>query len=116
MTELRFNWRPEPLIEKVNTASWETMRHAESDAHDWWDVIAPVGTDPRTSGDLKESWFSNVTVTDTGVWLVFGAGVRYAIYVELGTSTMEPRAPLRTVAGEIAALIPFLLANALANS
>jgi hypothetical protein len=78
-----------------------------------WDMIAPVGIDPRTSGDLKRSWFGHVTNVGGSLSLVIGASARHAIYVELGTSTMSPRAPVRTTAAEIVAILPYFIANEL---
>lgn len=105
------NWNPREWEARVQGAAFNTLDRVANDAHSWWDLVAPVGDDPRTSGDLKGSWFSNISSTGNfgQIVLHIGASVRYAIYVELGTGRMAPRAPLRTVAGEVFPLIEYYL-------
>lgn len=113
---LKFDWDATGAKERMVLAATVALGYMELDAYNWWDLIAPVGDDPRTSGELKASWFSDVVAGENGVWLTFGAGVRYAIFVELGTGRMPPRAPLRTVAGEVFPFIEPYLQRALSRT
>jgi hypothetical protein len=87
----------------MERAALATMNEVGDSGHDIWLSVVPVVT-----GQLRDSWFQTIERRGEGrvVMLIFGARIRYAIYVELGTTRMRPRAPIRTVAGEIA---PFVL-------
>jgi hypothetical protein len=82
-----------------------------ADAKGWFSAVVPVDL-----GNLKDTWFS--TITDTqGYWvmLTFGMGgpkAPYAVYVELGTGKMTPRAPLRTTAMEVFPIIGYHIREA----
>lgn len=113
----KVRWDSRALEQRVQDAAINTLDRVAAQAYSWWDLVAPVGTDPRTSGDLKDGWFANISTTGGfgTVWLHFGSNVRYAIFVELGTGRMAPRAPIRTVAAEVMPLIPYYLAEELAQ-
>lgn len=115
MPDLKFNWNSLAQVERVASASHDALSRASLDAEMWWDAVAPVGTDPRTSGDLKRMWFSDVVGGEDTITLVFGSLSQHAIYVELGTYKMEPRAPIRQVAGEIMPFIPHYLWESLTD-
>src|SRR6476646_681927 len=101
------DWNPDAWEARLQAAAFNTLDRIANDAFQWWDLVAPVSDDPRTSGWLKESWFTNISSTGQfgQIILHIGASARYAIYVELGTGRMAPRAPLRTVAAEVVPLI-----------
>lgn len=108
---LRFTWDTRGPVDHARAASHRALGRLQIDAHAAWDATAPVGTDTRQPkkgttnpeghkpGELRDSWFAYVKDDAGTVWLIIGAGARYAIFVELGTGRMAPRAPLRTVAG-----------------
>lgn len=113
---LKFRWDDSRFRAAVARASERTLNKIGDDAHEWWLVIAPVGESRKghEAGELRDSWFAVVINTQSGVILLIGASARYAIYVELGTSFMEPRAPIRQTAGEVAPLIPYVLRDEMA--
>ena len=110
---MNFTWNGAGVLEHVTNAATRALSSAAEFGHEYWDMSAPISDDPRTSGDLRRSWFDQITRQGVDLNLEFGARTRYAIYVELGTSKMGPRAPVRTVAGEISAIIPSYFANEL---
>jgi hypothetical protein len=98
---MNFRWRGPSTMIRVRAAVGATLEEAGSTGKQVWNVVVPVET-----GKLKRSWFRRIEMRGLGTMvLVFGARIRYAIYVELGTGRMRPRAPIRTVAGELAPLI-----------
>lgn len=108
---LKMNWDPKAWESRIRDASFNALERIGSDARSWWDLVAPIGTDPRTSGGLRASWFATVSTSSNfgTIWIHFGSSAPYAIYVELGTGRMAPRAPLRTVAQEVFPLIEYYL-------
>jgi len=110
---LRFQWNGDAQYERVVTAAVGTAERLGVDATQWWEASAPVGDDPRTSGELKREWFTDIEGHETSVVLTFGSRSRHAIFVELGTGKMTPRAPIRQVAGEIWPMIPYYFADEL---
>lgn len=110
---MEFHWNGSQVLEHVTNAANAALSSAAEFGHEYWNMSAPISDDPRTSGDLRRSWFDEITRHGVDLNLTFGAQTRYAIYVELGTSKMAPRAPVRTVAGEIAAIIPSYFSNEL---
>lgn len=112
---LRFNWNSNGQFQRMSAASFDALDRASVDAKAWWDATAPVGTDPRTSGDLRNMWFSDIVGSAESVTLYFGSLAPHAVFVELGTGRMAPRAPIRTVAGEITPLLGHYLFESLTD-
>jgi hypothetical protein len=111
---MRFSWYGTAFSAYVTDAMQRSLMSAAEFGRSVWNLTAPIGTDPRTSGDLRRSWWDDGVVRiGEDLSLSFGAATRYAIYVELGTSKMAPRAPVRTVAGEMVAILPSYFANEL---
>lgn len=102
---------------KVQDAAERALHSGEEFGHAYWDMTAPISDDPRTSGDLRRSWFAHVRPRYRKVVLTIGAATRYVVYVELGVPSrgILPRAPVRTTAGEIAAIMPYYLNQELAD-
>lgn len=106
-------WNSAPLTAFVADGIQRALNSANEFGESYWKATAPVGTDPRTAGGLRDSWYGYTWRLGNSFELEFGAATRYAIYVELGTSKMGPRAPLRTTAGEVVAILPSYFANEL---
>jgi hypothetical protein len=107
---MQFNWYGSEFSAFVDDAMQKALGSGGEFGHAVWDMTAPISDDPRTSGQLRESWDHIVDRFGEGMSLMISANTRYAIYVELGTSKMGPRAPLRTVAGEIVSILPYYIA------
>lgn len=105
---LQFEWNHAPVQSRINAAGERVMRRLAQQAHSWWMLVVPVVT-----GQLRDSWFDDLQNLNGFILLTFGARAPYAIYVEVGTTFMEPRAPVRQTAGEAFALLPFMLADEL---
>jgi len=110
---MNFTWRGEQLQEFVAGAMEKALQSGGEFGRAYWEHTAPVSTDPRTSGGLRRSWFSQISHTGKNLSLTFGSNAPYAIYVELGTSKMGPRAPVRGTAGEVVAILPSYFLNEL---
>lgn len=84
-----------------------TLEELRDFAHVVWVVVVPVGQKRPADNEphLRDTWFTRIEDRGGALWLIFGATARYAIYVELGTGKMAPRAPIRTTAGEVTPLI-----------
>lgn len=109
------DWRGEFLKLHVVSAAERALGTASEFGHIYWDAVVPISSDPRTSGDLRRSWDSVVDVSTGYLLLTISANTRYAIYWELGTSKMGPRGGLRATGGEIAAILPFHIAEELSR-
>jgi hypothetical protein len=110
---MNFQWHGQLFSQYVNHAATQALTSGGHFGRHYWDMTVPIGTDPRSSGDLRHSWFDEVTQFGDHLSLTFGARTRYAIYVELGTTKMAPRAPVRKTAAEITAILPSYFRNEL---
>lgn len=108
-------WTPTNFQRFARSGARQALGSVEEIGHSYWDMAAPVSNDKRTRGGLKDSWFKEFKENGTSITLIFGASAPYAIFVELGTSKMGPEAPLRTTAGEMVAILPYLVAQELAS-
>lgn len=99
-------WNATVLREHTRDGSVAALNAAGKYGHGYWDQIVPVSSDKRTHGQLKESWDDVVDALNNTIILTISANTRFAIYVELGTYKMTPRAPLRNTAGAITAILP----------
>lgn len=109
------NWNGSQLTSHVIDASIRALVSVEQVGHEYWEVAAPVSNDPRTTGDLRKSWFTppRISISDDQITLTIGASARHAIYVEYGTYKMPAQSPLRATAGEIVAMLPYTVAEQL---
>jgi Bacteriophage HK97-gp10, putative tail-component len=114
---VRFHINKDDLRRRVQQSSVRALARLEEDALKTWRQVAPVGQDRpgHKAGTLRDSWFSRVQVRGNRVSLIIGASVRYAIYVELGTGVMAPRAPLRRTAGQVFPLLDVYFKQELAR-
>jgi len=116
---MKFVWQGDALKAHVRHASLVTMTRLEGHAFDTFNVIAPVGSDPRRTKagyvSYKGGWFSRVIPTPNGVRLVFGSRARHALVLEFGRrdAKMAGRSPLRRVAGIIWPGLSLMLMDAL---
>ena len=117
---MQFYWNKAPMINAVRQISQETLESMKPAAQTAWESVVPVGKeriyktsdrDPHKSGTLRDSWKSFVFAGRTAVTLFFGATARYAVYVELGTGKMAPRAPIRKTAEILAPTLKERLAT-----
>lgn len=107
---MKFEWYTDEMMAYTSDAMRRALESGGAFGQQLWQHIAPVGTDPRTSGDLRRSWVDFVQQHGQNLALILAATARYAIYVELGTSKMSPRAPLRATAAEVVAILPYYFA------
>lgn len=109
------NWNGSQLTTHIVEASIRALTSVEQVGHEYWDVAAPISTDPRSTGDLRRSWFSppRINFSNNQVTLTIGASAKHAIYVEYGTYKMPAQSPLRATAGEIVAMLPYTLTEQL---
>lgn len=112
---LKYNWNSQRLIEHMHNKARIALEEIGVEAESWFDAIVPIDT-----GALSRTWKSDVTDTG-GFWITLtysmgGGDVDYAVYVELGTMYMLPRATLRTVAQEVWPFIPEHLKEALSSA
>lgn len=105
---LNFKWNKAPVMRHVERGSRDTMVELGTVGKSFWQVIVPI-----LSGTLRRRYFYRIEKRGERIFLVFGGATRYAIYVELGTRLMRPRAPIRTLAGELAPLVLPTLARKL---
>lgn len=111
-----FKWDGAKFKQHVYAAAERTLMRLSVDGQTYWQYIAPIGKSSakHEAGELRDSWFAYVTVQEDMIVLVIGASARYAIYVELGTTYMQPQAPIRTTAAELTPLIPIYLEQEMA--
>jgi len=114
---LDFRWNKQPFVNAVRAITTQAMQNMKQPAFDAWLSVVPIGKDrgEHEAGTLRDSWDARVIPTQHGCVLYFGATAPYAIYVELGTGRMAPRAPVRKTAELIAPLVhPYLVREAAA--
>lgn len=106
--KMTFQWNALAFRIRARDAAERALTRVAVDAYEWWAFIVPIGKSTKTheAGTLRDSWGSGVLVSLDEVKLYIWADAPYAIYIELGTGVMPPRAPLRNTAGEV---IPFVL-------
>ena len=110
---MNFRWYGAEFKEFVTNGTSKALGSAGILGKSVWEYTAPISTDPRTTGDLRASWFSSVDSVADQIILTVGSSARYAIYVEFGTSRSTARAPLRKTVGYVTAVIPQYLRNEL---
>jgi bacteriophage HK97-gp10 putative tail-component len=77
----QLNWNGPQVVNEILRALQDALNDLSAEALEHMQAIVPVDT-----GALRDSSFATVIVGDTGrIQLAIGAGMPYAVYVELGT-------------------------------
>jgi hypothetical protein len=112
----RFYWNKKPFMDAVRVTTQDALNDLREPAHAHWLQIAPVGVsrpapkerpeDPsHKAGTLRDSWYAWLRVAQRSSYLCFGAFTRYAYFVEVGTSRMTARSPVRKTSEAIAPMM-----------
>lgn len=106
----QLNWNGPEMIQEVLEALSQALSALSVEALERMRQIVPVDT-----GDLRESCFVDIDITGTRLQLIIGAGMPYAIYVELGTFKTPAQPFLRPTFDFILQVLPFILNSEVAK-
>lgn len=111
-------YNEQAIMDMMMDAAETALTNLDPLAQDFWDSYVPVDT-----GNLRDTWQTSLIISpERGRYILLLTcgypsdkapdGAYYAVFVEFGTSSMEPRAPLRLTGDAAAASIPLLYAEA----
>lgn len=100
-TTVTVKWNASAIRERVAVAVVDGLERVAQEAHTVWEDIAPVGDDPRTSGDLRRMFRAPIIGGEVNVALILNAYAKHAVHVEYGTYKDPVQAPLRRTAGQV---------------
>lgn len=101
----QLNWAGPEVVNEILQALQAALQDLSVEALDHMQSIVPVDT-----GALRDSSFATVEVGDSGrIQLVIGAGMPYAVYVELGTSSRPAQPYIRPTFDLVIRVLPRIL-------
>ena len=86
----QLSWNGPQIMTAIMNAVVGGLQNLSDDALDYMQSIVPVDT-----GDLRDSCFVVVSVDGGRIKIEIGATMKYAVYVELGTSKMAAQPYIR---------------------
>lgn len=104
------NWSGGQVIQEILDSVEFAFQALSVSALEYMQNTVPVDT-----GDLRESCYAEIDVTSGNIRLVIGAGMPYAIYVELGTFRNAAQPYIRPTFDYIVSIIPEILNNEIAR-
>jgi hypothetical protein len=102
----QLTWNGPQLVDDILSSLQNAFQNISDDALSYMQSIVPVRT-----GALRDSCFVIVRISGGRIQLIIGAGTRYAVYIELGSSRNGAQPFIRPTYDYVIRMLPGVIRN-----